>query len=597
MILFKCKMCGGDIQAADCNYGTCDSCGSTMTLPKASDERKANLYNRANHFRRQSEFDKAVQAYENILNEDNSDAEAHWGVVLSRYGIEYVEDPISQERIPTCHRAQFGSILSDTDYLEALENSTDFYTRSLYEQEAKRISEIQKEILAISAQSDPYDIFICYKETTSGGSRTKDSAIAQDIYYNLAKEGYKVFFSRITLEQILGQKYEPYIFSALNSAKVMLVVGTSAENFNAVWVRNEWMRFLTLVKKDRNKLLIPCFRDMSPYDLPEEFSMLQSQDVSKIGFMQDLMYGIKKVLQKSGGIDTFERKADTSSSTTSLLTRAFMCIEDGDFATADGILNTILNTDPHIGRAYVGKLLITLRAPNIDRVVDIARQSLELLPEYKRAMQFCDVSEKPELEKVAKAVSQKLENDRQAYLRVEEMKMAQEKMAREEKERIRADKLRREQLEIQLKIQLNKLESQIKSEIDNERSKVNQIEGQLHHFKEQDHYSFNSWIGGGMIGAVVGVVLGFVRCTSSSMVDEIGWTTFLGCPILGAILGAIRDAVINRRHDNQIANLQSKISQAQRDFETKVSDINRLKENAAREITQQFERQLANVDE
>ena len=238
MAILKCKMCGGDIQATDgAAYGTCASCGTTSTLPKASDERKANLFNRANHFRRQNEFDKAVQAYENILNDDNDDAEAHWGVVLSRYGIEYVEDPVTHQRVPTCHRVQSESILKDADYLETLRHTPDEHTKSLYEEEAKNISEIQKGILAISSKEQPYDVFICYKETTDSGSRTKDSTIAQDIYYELTKDGYKVFFAKITLEDKLGQQYEPYIFSALNSAKVMLVIGTRKEHFEAVWVK------------------------------------------------------------------------------------------------------------------------------------------------------------------------------------------------------------------------------------------------------------------------------------------------------------------------------------------------------------------------
>ena len=76
----------------------------------------------------------------------------------------------------------------------------------------------------------------------------------------------------------------------------MIVVGTSAENFNAVWVKNEWSRFLSLMRKDRTKLLLPCYRDMDPYDLPEQLSVLQSYDMSKIGFIQDLIWGIAKVL-------------------------------------------------------------------------------------------------------------------------------------------------------------------------------------------------------------------------------------------------------------------------------------------------------------
>jgi hypothetical protein len=290
-------MCGGDINVEDgVAFGSCDSCGTTSTLPKASDEKLVNLFNRGNHFRRLNEFDKAIAAYESILNEDNTNAEAHWCLVLCKYGIEYVEDPKTRERVPTCHRTHYEPIMTDGNYMAALENSPDDYTRGLYETEAKKINEIQKNILAISSSEEPYDVFICYKETTAGGSRSKDSALAQDIYYQLTQDNYKVFFARITLEEKLGQQYEPYIFNALNSAKVMLVIGTCKEHFEAVWVKNEWSRYLSLMKKNSSKLLIPCYKDMDAYDLPDELSMFQSQDMSKIGFIQDLTRGVKKVL-------------------------------------------------------------------------------------------------------------------------------------------------------------------------------------------------------------------------------------------------------------------------------------------------------------
>ena len=60
-----------------------------------------------------------VHSHESILNLDDADAEAHWGGVLSRYGIEYVEDPASGERVPTCHRVQLEGILNDPDCLAA----------------------------------------------------------------------------------------------------------------------------------------------------------------------------------------------------------------------------------------------------------------------------------------------------------------------------------------------------------------------------------------------------------------------------------------------------------------------------------------------
>jgi len=115
----------------------------------------------------------------------------------------------------------------------AVENAPDSYTKGLYEEEAKAISEIQKGILAIASKEEPFDVFICYKESTDGGIRTVDSTLAQDIYYQLTNDGFKVFFSSITLESRLGEPFEPYIFNALNRAKVMLLIGTKAEYFNA----------------------------------------------------------------------------------------------------------------------------------------------------------------------------------------------------------------------------------------------------------------------------------------------------------------------------------------------------------------------------
>jgi tetratricopeptide (TPR) repeat protein len=101
--------------------GECQYCGTTQTLPKLNDDKKANMYDRANHFRRNNEFDKARAIYEQILNEDNTDAESYWSIILCQYGIEYVEDPMTHKRVPTVNRAQFTSVLADENYKKAIE--------------------------------------------------------------------------------------------------------------------------------------------------------------------------------------------------------------------------------------------------------------------------------------------------------------------------------------------------------------------------------------------------------------------------------------------------------------------------------------------
>ena len=395
MSIIKCKMCGGDIEfTPGATYGTCEYCGSTSTIPKADDENKLNRYNRANHFRRQCEFDKAVAAYEKLLEQDDTDAEAHWGAVLSRYGIEYVEDPATKKRIPTCHRVQMASILADADYKAAVEHAPDAESRRLYEDQAAQIAEIQKGILAVSANEKPYDVFICYKETDEIGQRTHDSQWAQDVYYGLTEQGYKVFFARITLEDKLGQQYEPYIFAALNSAKVMVVIGSKPEYFNAVWVKNEWSRYLALMAKDRTRLLIPCYRGMDPYDLPEELSNLQSQDMSKIGFMQDLIRGISKVLTTEKPQQATPAAAPAGvavpvSTAAPLLRRAFMFLEDGDWEKADEFCEQVLNLEPENAEAYLGKLMAELKVGKREKLPD-QPQPFHKSSNYAKACRFSD---------------------------------------------------------------------------------------------------------------------------------------------------------------------------------------------------------------
>ena len=391
MAVFKCKMCGGTIEFEQgATVGVCDSCGTKQTLPRLDDDKKANLYDRANHFRRNNEFDKAMAIYEQILNEDSTDAESYWSLVLCRYGIEYVEDPATRKRVPTVNRAQFTSVFDDDNYRSAL-HYADPAQREVYEAEATAINEIQKGILAISQKEEPFDVFICYKETDKDGQRTPDSVLANDLYHQLTQEGFKVFFSRITLEDKLGSAYEPYIFAALNSAKVMVVLGTKPEYFNAVWVKNEWSRYLALVKTSNGqKMLIPAYKDMDPYDLPEEFSHLQAQDMSKLGFMQDLIRGIKKIVEADAPKAVTKETVVMNSGSANiapLLKRAFMFLEDGNWQEADEYCDKVLDLEPENPDAYLGKLLASLGAHNLEQLSECKRRFDDNI-NYQKVLRF-----------------------------------------------------------------------------------------------------------------------------------------------------------------------------------------------------------------
>lgn len=398
MAFFKCKMCGGDLELSEGKgVGQCQYCGTLQTVPNLNTEKKTILYDRADHFRRNNEFDKAMGIYEQILNEDNTDAEAYWSLVLCKYGIEYVEDPTSRKRIPTVNRAQFTSVFDDENYRSALQYA-DAQQKSIYQEEANTINEIQKGILAISQQEEPFDVFICYKETDNNGRRTPDSVLANDLYHLLTLEGFKVFFARITLEDKLGTAYEPYIFAALNSAKVMVVLGTRPEYFNAVWVRNEWSRYLTLIKSGAKKMLIPAYKDMDPYDLPEEFAHLQSQDMSKLGFMQDLIRGIKKITggdEPKPAVKNPTHSVGTDNS--ALLKRASLFLIDGNWKSANEYCEKVLDTDPECAEAYLYKLMADMKVrkeSEIGKCLGTIAQNSN----YIKTMLFADDRTKARLE-------------------------------------------------------------------------------------------------------------------------------------------------------------------------------------------------------
>ena len=301
MAVFKCKMCGGELEIQKgMNIAECPYCGTKQTVPYLDDDKKLRLYNRANQYRLDNEFDKAYSAYETIISEKEDEAEAYWGLVLSEYGVEYVEDPATKKRIPTCHRTLVKSVTSNENFKLACQFA-ESESRMMYEDEAEELDSLQKKILNASAKEDPYDVFICYKETDDKGERTADSVLAQEIYNELTRSGLRVFFSRISLEDKLGKDYEPCIYAALTSAKVMLMVTTDSDHCNAVWVKNEWKRYIDFMKTDREKVLIPVYKDISPYTLPDEFAKLQAQDMSKLGAIQDLAHGVEKIVGKGNG--------------------------------------------------------------------------------------------------------------------------------------------------------------------------------------------------------------------------------------------------------------------------------------------------------
>lgn len=434
MAIIKCKICGGDVSINESlTLGTCKYCGATMTIPREVDELKANLFNRANDLRRNNDFDRASNIFESILAQDRNEAEAYWGLVLCKFGVEYVEDPETHQQVPTCHRTQQYSILADTDYKNAIELA-DTQAKNYYEEEARVIDAIQKQILALSMKEEAFDVFISYKEKDDTGERTKDSCLAQELYDRLIKEGFKVFFSRITFEEKLGEAWEPTIYAALNSAKVMVVIGSKQEYFLSPWVKNEWGRYIKQIKEGNNKTLIPAYFEMDPYNIPDEFSHLQALDMEKIGFMQDLVHMIKKLIgskQATENAGNSKLLTKESVNQSSLLDRAYICLEISDFDKADKLLEEVLNINPKNANAYIGKLMVELNI-NKENELSNTEEPLDTYDNYLLALKFADANLREKLKDFEQIISKRL-NERDKLNKQELLKNLELELVEQER--------------------------------------------------------------------------------------------------------------------------------------------------------------------
>ena len=114
-----------------------------------------------------------------------------------------------------------------------------------------------------------YDIFICYKETEVNSDRqTRDSKIADKLYIELCKKGYKVFLASQEMNNYGGYDYGAVIHQAIEKSPVMLVLSTDKEYYNTTWMKNEYSRFAYLMKTDNNRKIINVISGIDGVDIP-----------------------------------------------------------------------------------------------------------------------------------------------------------------------------------------------------------------------------------------------------------------------------------------------------------------------------------------
>lgn len=377
----KCKMCGSNLEIEDSiTVCKCEKCGTSQTVPDIEDDKELKLFERAGRLRFNCDFDKAAGIYNTITDSYPEEAEGYWGLILCKYGIEYADDA-SGKKVPVCHRTSYDSIMDDEDFELVMENS-DSESRAIYREEAKIIEEKRKEYIQIAESEQPYDIYISYRAKDDNGDKTAVSEIAEHLYNKLTSAGYRVFLSEAALKGKKRADCEPYIYSALNSANVMLALGTSYDDYNDVWVKNEWNRYLEIAVKNKNKCLIPCYKDVDEYDIPKEFAGLKVCQLGNDDTFNNIMAEIANVV-KPESVNQPESQTEPAEEIeleeieiiepvdiNKLLDEGFAAISDKNWKEANKLFFQVLDEEPDNSKAYWGQLLVQQECTNAREMAD-----------------------------------------------------------------------------------------------------------------------------------------------------------------------------------------------------------------------------------
>lgn len=392
MSIFKCKICGATMETYK-NYriDECTHCGTKQTVPKLWNNHIIYLYGRANHFRRSGRFDKAMPIYEQILSENSNDPESYWSVVLCRYGINYVQDRQTHDMVPVINRVQPVPLLEDEDYKTALKYA-DPVQEDLYRAEAEIIDKKLSDILEISKRTEKFDVFISCREEDTKGRPTQDRSIAEELYNQLTEDGYRVYFAGITLGARPKNEYPAYVYNALRSSRVMIVLGTKFEYFNDVRVRNEWSSFQDLIKKGSQKSIVLFYDNMKHSELPEEIQSYLSYNMSDFAAMRDLIGNVAELMSAdlyTNVSDTYDAENIRDMDIDTLFESATCALANGDFTSADRYCNIVLSVDPTNTDAYFGKLLAECRVRERKELSNCP-QPFSMSENYRSIMKYGD---------------------------------------------------------------------------------------------------------------------------------------------------------------------------------------------------------------
>lgn len=142
------------------------------------------------------------------------------------------------------------------------------------------------------------EVYICCKESNAQGGRTKDSIIAEELYKKLSNHKINIFCERQSAPTLFGDDLQAANYQAIYHSKIVLLVGTTSENFD--FLLSKYNTYFG------EKTVVPVYADVRPENLPHSLSRVQALNFNSIGAEADLLHRISILLGKEKEVDLKE---------------------------------------------------------------------------------------------------------------------------------------------------------------------------------------------------------------------------------------------------------------------------------------------------
>ena len=372
-------------------------------------EEMRGLFHQAENFQLDREYDKAADYYRQVISKGGRDAEVCWRLLLCHYCITYRQNDAG-ESVPTILYPDLTTPDELSVRRELAAALADCPHRRMYDVELRKIDTILDDYrLAQQEAAYDFDVFLSVKQEKDGHF-TKDSDVASDLYDFLTSRGLKVFNSRRVVLPV-GKSYEPYIISALLSAKAMIVVGSSADNMNAQWVKDEWSRFQWLQKREKKergatdrRLLCYLTGSMRPEQIPRSLGTGRQAIVDGVRAHEQLSALLDELLVKktsAGAAADYSGKAVAEDSYRKVLGQMTAWLYTGKYDKVLDRYDSLNESGKYLENAQL-HLLALCAANHVEDVRKLAASEIDLSQErlFKLALKLSAGEEREELKSI-----------------------------------------------------------------------------------------------------------------------------------------------------------------------------------------------------